>query len=161
MPERVSLVRPRPRPPRPELVRRPAAAFGWLDAHLLHEGHLARLGPDATAVLVLLALAADCHGASFFGRRRMAEALRMSSPAVNAALARLVDLHLVALRPWQPGNPDGVWQLLPVPRRDRPGEPPHHGAQRDGANAPVHIAAVLAQLGIATDRRNPADPDRR
>jgi hypothetical protein len=70
--------RPRPRPPRPDLVRQPAGAFGWLDAHLLHEGWLARLGVDATAVLLLLALAADRHGASYFGRRRMADALGLS-----------------------------------------------------------------------------------
>lgn len=149
--------RPRPRPPRPDLVRRPSDAFGWLDAHLLHGGWLARLGPDAAAVLVLLALAADRHGASFYGRQRMAVALGMTCSAVDAALARLRSLDLVAHRPWQPGQLDGVWQLLPVPGRDRPD--PRRAD--DAVNTPVHIAAILAQLGIATDRRNPAESDRR
>ena len=153
--------RPRPRPPRPELVRQPSDAFGWLDAHLRHEGWLARLGPDAVAVLLLLALAADRNGASFFGRQRMATALGMTRACVDAALARLRSLDLVAHRPWQPGQLDGVWQLLPVPRRHRPGERPDERVAAARTDAPVHIAAILAQLGIATDRRNPAESDRR
>lgn len=158
----MSATRPHPRPPRPELVRRPAGAFGWLDAHLLHEGWLARLGPDAAAVLVLLALAADRHGASYFGRARMAESLGLTVPRVDAALTRLRDLGLVAHRPWRPGCADGVWQLLPVP---------HRGASHDqtaararagvDTNAPMHIAAILAQLGIATNRQDAAESDRR
>jgi hypothetical protein len=142
-------------------VRRPAGAFGWLDAHLLHEGWLARIGPDATAVLVLLALAADHHGASFYGRRRMAAALDMTAAAVDAALARLCELRLLTHRPWHPGHRDGVWQLLPVPRRDPPAAPHTRHAAHTEPGAPAHIAAILTQLGLATDRRNPADSDRR
>jgi hypothetical protein len=74
---------------------------------------------------------------------------------------RLLDRSLVAHRPWQPGNPDGVWQLLPAPPRQRPDDRPKPDTDHDGANASVHIAAVLAQLGIAADRRNPAEADRR
>jgi hypothetical protein len=61
-----------PLAPRPELERRPQGAFGWLDAELLRGGWLAELGPPAVAMLVLLALAADRRGVSFFGRDRMA-----------------------------------------------------------------------------------------
>ena len=67
--------RPPPAPPRPGLERRPAGAFGWLHAELLHDRWLAELGPHATAVVVLLAIAADRRGASFFSRERMAAAL--------------------------------------------------------------------------------------
>ena len=108
--------RPRPAPPRPDLVRRPGGApFGWLEARLLNDGWLSRLGPDATAVLVLFALAADRHGASFYGRDRMSVLLGLDRPAVDRALARLLELGLVAHRPWNSGHPDGVWQLVPVP----------------------------------------------
>jgi hypothetical protein len=127
-----------PVPPRPDLERRPSGAFGWLDAELLRDGWLAELGPHATAVLVLLALAADRRGASFFGRDRMAQALAMSRYEIDGALQRLRDAGLVDHRPWRSGSGDGVWQILPISVR-RP-------AQR---SAQVLSAAdVLRSLGF-------------
>lgn len=111
----------RPTPPRPDLARRPSGAFGWLDARLLHEEWCARLGPAGTCVLVLLALAADDHGASFYGRERMSRALGLPRDEVDRGLARLLELGLVAHRPWRPGFADGVWQLLPLPPCERLG----------------------------------------
>ena len=106
-----------PTPPRPDLVRKPNAPFGWLEAHLLHDHWLKRLQPDATAVLLLLALAADRRGASYYSRARMADRLGVDVGRVDRALDRLLDLGLVALRPWQQGQRDGVWQILPLERR--------------------------------------------
>jgi hypothetical protein len=119
-------------------VRRPSGSFGWLPVVLLHEGWLARLGPNATAVLVLLALAADGRGASFYGRERMAERLGLGRAELDRALARLLELGLVALRPWRSGTEDGVWQLRPLPceRRER------------GSRGHLPIGAILAQLGF-------------
>jgi hypothetical protein len=104
-------------PPRPELERRPSGAFGWLSAELLHDGWLREIGPDAAAIMVLLALAADRRGASFYRRERMAVALNMNRHEVDVALQRLLDAGLVDLRPWRGGSGDGVWQLLPPPPR--------------------------------------------
>jgi len=110
-------------PPHPDLIRQPAGRFGWLEDRLLHDGWLGRLGPEGTSVLVLFALAADQHGASFYGRERMADALGMIRQDVDQALTQLLELRLVAHRPWCPGHPDGVWQLLPLPApRPRGGE---------------------------------------
>ena len=134
--------RPTPTPPHPGLIRRPTGAFGWLPAELLHEGWLARLGPDATAVVVLLALAADRSGASFYGRDRMAERLGVSRPALDVALTRLQQLRVVAHKPWRAGSFDGVWQLLPLP------EAAGTRAPRPRRGGPVSIAAVLTQLGL-------------
>ena len=130
-----------PTPPRPDLVRRPQAPFGWLEAHLLHDRWLAQLGPDATAVLLLLALAADQRGASFYSRGRMADALGMDVGRVGCALGRLLELKLAVLRPWRPGGRDGVWQLLPVERQPDP--------KRGGV---MHVAELLRSLGF--DRRD-------
>lgn len=126
-----------PVPPRPDLVRRPQQAFGWLEAHLLHDRWLARLEPDATAVLLLLALAADRRGASFFSRVRMADALGMEPGRVDRALERLLEFELVALRPWRSRGRDGVWQLLPIARQSD---------QRTGEVK--HIAGLLRSLGF-------------
>ena len=127
-----------PVPPRPDLARRPRGAFGWLEAELLHDGWLAEVGPHAAAVLVLLALAADRRGASFFGRDRMAVVLGMSRHDVDVALQHLVDSGLVDHRPWRAGACDGVWQLLPPPARRGP----------DRAIRELSAAEVLRSLGF-------------
>ena len=135
-------------PPRPDLIRQPAGCFGWLEDRLLRDGWLARLGPEATSVLVLLALAADRHGASFYGRERMAERLGMSRRDVDQALARLLELRLVAHRPWRQGHPDGIWQLLPLPA---PG--PRSGQA-------LSIGEMLNSLGISPQQSGPPQPSK-
>jgi hypothetical protein len=107
--------RRRPTPPRPDLVRTPTGPYGWLDARLLREGWLARLGPDGTAVLAFLALAADQQGVSFYGRARIAHALAIDRGRLDKALHQLLADGLVAFRPWHASAADGVWQLLPTP----------------------------------------------
>jgi hypothetical protein len=137
----------RPRPPYPDLVRQPSGSFGWLEDRLLHEGWLADLGPEGTAVLLLLALAADRHGASFFGRERMVRRLGLTRTEVDRGLKRLEASGLVAHRPWRAGSPDGVWQLLPLPQRAPP-EPPRTGQ-------PASVADILARLGLAARDAGP------
>ncbi len=117
-------------------MRRPGGAYGWLDARLLREGWLSRLGPHTTAVMTLLALAADRHGASFYSRDKMGMLLGLERAVVDRALDRLLTLGLVVHRPWRAGLPDGVWQLLPLPaKREEP---------RGGGAVPV--ADVLRRL---------------
>lgn len=127
-----------PVPPRPDLVRRPQAPFGWLEAHLLHERWLSKLQPDATAVLLLLALAADRRGASYYSRARMADSLGIDVERVDRALERLLEAELVDMRPWRTGARDGVWQILPVERRIN-----------TRAGACISIAVLLRSLGFA------------
>jgi len=126
-----------PRPPFPDLVRAPQAAFGWLPASLLHEGWLSRLGPDASTVLLLLALAADRRGASYYSRARMAERLRLTRARLDTALTALLRLGLVAHRPWRTGHADGVWQLLSLPEPSKPAAKAGH---------PARVADLLSQL---------------
>ena len=131
-------MRDKPAPPHPSLKRRPTGSFGWLDARLLHERWLTGLGPDATAVLTLLALAADEQGASHWSRARMTQALRMSRRRLDAALQRLLDRGLIAHRPWRAGHVDGVWQLLPLPEPGIAGQA--QPADRTGAPSPGNLA---------------------
>lgn len=105
---------------------------------MLHQGWLANTGAEGAAVLLLLALAADRHGASWFGRERMAQSLSMTRAQVDEALDRLLHLGLVDHRPWSTGHPDGVWQILPVPDR----------AHTRRTKEPTSIAQALAALGL-------------
>ena len=130
-------------PPKPDLIRRPAGRFGWLDDRLLREDWLSRLGPEGTSVLVLLALAADRHGASFYGRERMAQRLGMRRTEIDQALRRLLELRLVAHRPWRQGHADGIWQLLPLPApQPRGGEAVSLGDVLKSLNLPIPASSL-------------------
>ncbi len=145
--------KPRLPPPRPDLIRRPAGRFGWLEDRLLREDWLSRLGPQGTSVLVLLALAADRNGASFYGRDRMAQRLGMGRQDVDQALKRLLDLRLVAHRPWRQGHPDGIWQLLPLPpSQPRGGDALSLGEALKSLNLPAG-ASNLPTPSTAPDSR--------
>jgi hypothetical protein len=70
----------------------------------------------------------------------MADALGIDVQRVGRALERLLEVELVALRPWRSGGRDGVWQLLPVePRRN----------VRQNGN--MHVADLLRSLGFDAD----------
>lgn len=143
--------RARPLPPRPQFLRRPRGPFGWLDARLLHDRWLQKMGTDGIATLALLALAADGRGASFYGRRRMAETIGLSIERLDRALERLVRLGLLDFRPWKRGQRDGVWQVLSVDDDARPGEADERSyAQGEplGERQPEAIADVIKRLGI-------------
>jgi hypothetical protein len=148
-------------PPRPDLIRRPTEGFGWLEDRLLRDGWLARLGPEAVGVLVLMALAADRNGCSFYGRQRMAESLGLRRQDVDAALARLLTMRLVAHRPWRPGHDEGVWQLLPLPprapeareRRELPTSPRRSTeAEPDAVPVADAMGELLKKLALARER---------
>lgn len=131
-------------PPRPDFIRTPTQGFGWLDDRLLKEGWLQQLGPEPTAVLVLLALAADRHGASFYGRERMASRLGIDRDTIDRSLERLLELGLVEHRPWRAGHPDGIWQLMPVPKVEQYERPSREHAR----SAAVSIGEAIKQLNI-------------
>ena len=131
--------RERPVPPFPEIVRRPGGrGFGWLDARILHDGWLARLGADAIAVITFLSLAADARGASFYGRERMAATLGIERSSLDRALHRLLEIGLIAHRPWRAGHRDGVWQVLPLPAASRRTQPA----------GPTSLRDLVAELGF-------------
>ena len=138
------MTRQQPTPPHPDLVRQPQGSFGWIEDRMLRDGWLARIGVDAIGVLVLLVLAADRRGASFYSRDRMAAALGLDRARVDAALEHLLDQRLVDMRPWQPGYRDGVWQILPMPESRR--DPARLGRT-------MRAADVLKLLGFADERK--------
>lgn len=105
----------KPKPPFPKLVRKPPRSFGWIDDRLRREDWLPKMGPEALSVFVLLSLASDRSGSSYYGREQMARSTGLTRREIDEALRRLLQLELVAHRPWREGHVDGVWQLLPIP----------------------------------------------
>ena len=136
------MTRSRPIPPHPELQRRPSRSFGWLETSYLHDGTLAGLGPQAIAVLLLLVLAADEKGASYYGRGKMGAILGMDMESVTVALRLLLNREIVAFRPWRRGSKDGVWQLLPV----------RMGKESKSQPGCLPIGEILNRLGLGKDR---------
>lgn len=112
------------------------------------------LGSDATAVLLLLALAADKHGASFYGRHRMASALGVSMNQIDAALQRLRDHRLVDFVPWKKRGRDGVWQLLPIPQVCR--YKPRSGRVLDIRSILDSLGLTPPKAGATFERQDPA-----
>lgn len=134
----------RPHPPRPGLKREPANGFGWLDAELLRGHWLPSVGADGLAVLAFLALVADREGASYYGRSRMAAEINLTLDRLDRALDTLLELRLVAHRPWREGQRDGVWQILPMPPTPKP-------TRTNGARS---AAELLRGLGLGRQSEN-------
>ncbi len=57
----------------------------------------------------------------------------------DRALGELLEAGLVEFRPWRPGGVNGVWQLVPVPRREGEGR----------VRGLSSVAEVLKSLGLA------------
>lgn len=102
--------------PEPGSIRKISGSFGWLDARLVHEDWLSRIGPMGTSALSFLAIVGNRQGVSFYGREKMARLMGVGRSELDRSLERLVELELVAHRPWSEHQIDGVWQVLPVPR---------------------------------------------
>lgn len=107
--------------PRPDRVRSlQSQPFGWIAAGLHRRGWLRLLDCEAVAAYTFLCLAADRRGVSFYRRERIGRELGLSDAQVHRALKRLVELDLVAYRPFRPGAADGYRQVLSLPSGEAP-----------------------------------------
>ena len=101
--------------PRPDLLRRPPRSFAWLDHRLLREGHLEEMTLPEIAVYVFLTLAADRDGLSYYRREKICRVLALEFLEFDRALRGLVSRGYVAFRPRSSRDPNGFYQVLPVP----------------------------------------------
>ncbi len=103
--------------PRPDQVRRVPNGFGWIDHRLRRDGFLAELTLEDLALYVFLVLAAGPDGVSWYRKETISAALTLSWEQFELARERLLDRELIAFRPFRPDDPNGYYQVLPLPER--------------------------------------------
>lgn len=101
--------------PRPDQVRRIRGSFAWLDHRLLREGRLERLTLEDLGVYVFLVLAANREGVSWYNHERIERCLALSWEEFRDARDRLVERDFVAFEPFNRGDVNGWYQVLPLP----------------------------------------------
>ena len=100
----------------PNLVRKMPPSFAWIDHRLRTGQFLADFAPEDFALYLFLALVADQQGLSCW----RLDVMEKTMPAfrfhqLRSARERLVRNRLIAFRPWNSSDPDGTYQLLPIP----------------------------------------------
>jgi hypothetical protein len=97
-----------PRLPQPDRLRQLQKPFAWLPCRLLTEGFLAQMSPSASHLYLLLALAADRRGLSFYGDTRIQQLLGQTAGELSKARKELIDSDLLVFN-------GRVYQLLSLP----------------------------------------------
>jgi len=93
---------------KPDRVRTVERPFGWVPCRMLTNGTIASMSPDERQLYLVLSLAADRQGISFYGDKRIARILGFNQQELELARHALMARELVAY--------DGAtYQLLPLP----------------------------------------------
>jgi hypothetical protein len=106
----------------PNCIRKVPRHFAWLDHRLRSEKWIEDFEPEEFALYLFLTLAADQHGLSCW----KLDVIEKAMPAFQHtqfcnAREALIRKRLLAFRPWNPSDPDGTYQLLPIPsQKPRP-----------------------------------------
>ena len=100
----------------PNLVRKIPPSFAWIDHRLRSRQLLLDFEPAEFALYLFLALAANEQGLSCW----RLDVMQRTMPAFHfhqfrSARDTLMQKRLLAFKPWNQSDPDGVYQLLPVP----------------------------------------------
>jgi hypothetical protein len=101
----------------PYRLRKVPPSFAWIDHRIRSEGILNTLRPEDLGLYLFLTLAADRNGLSCWRLDRIERDIPcFDRHALWGARDRLLELELIAYRPWRKGEPDGCYQVLAVER---------------------------------------------
>lgn len=101
----------------PQRLREVPRSFAWLDHRIRSEGILKRMEPADIGLYLFLTMSADRNGLSCWRLDRIErEVPCFDRHALWAARDRLIELGMIAYRPWRRGEPDGCYQVLSVER---------------------------------------------
>ncbi len=97
-------------------LRKITKSFAWVDHRIRSGRFLADFEPEEFALYLFLACAADEQGLSCW----RLDVIEKEMPAfsihqLHHARQQLIQKRLLAFRPWNAHDPDGTYQLLPVP----------------------------------------------
>lgn len=107
----VDIMKKRPKPIRPDRIRKITGSFGWIDHRFVRDGFLQTLKQTELVLYFFLATVADAKGISYYGEDTICYLLRIPyKHAFRGAVAELVDRGLIAYK-------DGVFQVLPLPKK--------------------------------------------
>lgn len=127
--------------PHPARRRRLPERFSWLDHRLLRDGHLQACGcPEALALYLVLACAADARGLSYYSDKRLTKILALSASGLSQARRCLIDNGLIAWR--QPH-----YQVLCLdPETIREAHLRDPALQHDRSAQPMSLQEALQQM---------------
>jgi hypothetical protein len=123
-------------------VRRIEGGFAFIEHRFLHHGFFAQLTPDELLLYLLLVLAGDRQGVSFYGEEAIGALCRLSPVAYQVARQGLLDHDLIAT--------DGRrFQVLSLPERPTVAAP-LRTVEDFEARDPSTIRTLIRQsLGLA------------
>ena len=105
---------PRPRPPRPQRVRRLEGSFSWIDHRFLRQGFHQGLSPLEKLLYFMLIAVSNQDGVSFYSDRRLGELLDVRYlQELIGARNELTARDLIAFE-------SGIYQVLQLPARPLP-----------------------------------------
>jgi len=130
----------------PQRLRRVPRQFSWIDQRLVRDGHIARCGPAALALYLLLVTVADAQGLSYYSDAKAAQLLSLSSAELVQARRQLILGGLVAYR-----NP--LYQVLSL--EPEQAQPPV--MERTGEL--LSMSAVMRRMFEAGQARPSASPE--
>jgi hypothetical protein len=94
---------------RPERIRTVEKPFAWLPFRFLSDGHMAAISDRAKLLYLLLCLAADKYGLSFWGDKRIQDYFQLDTSELQLAKRELIEQDLIAY--------DGhLYQVLSLPK---------------------------------------------
>ena len=117
----------------PERLRHVPHRFSWIDQRLVRDGHIARCGPQALALYLLLVTVADAQGLSYYSDKTAARLLSLNEAQLREARRSLLAAGLIAYE-------SPLYQVLSLEPTSTSEQP----VARTGQTLP--ISAILRQM---------------
>ena len=105
----------RPKPIRPERIRKIKNSFSWVDHDFINAGIIDALKKEEILLYYFLVSVGDSRGMSFYRREKICEKLKIGIEQYEEAKRALIEYDLVAYRPFNKYSLSGFFQVLSLP----------------------------------------------